>query len=73
MSGSRRAQKSAMNFSASSSDATFFQSFFSASVVRYWYSGDFSQSLYLSSAAARGPRRRDEESEEGEGGDRSLH
>ena len=53
-SGSRRAQKSATNFSASWSDAIFFHSFFSSSVARYAYSGDLSQSLYLSRAARVG-------------------
>ena len=53
-SGSRRAQKSAMNFSASWSEAIFFHSFLSSSVARYAYSGDFSQSLYLSRAARDG-------------------
>ncbi len=53
-SGSRRAQKRATNFSASWSDAIFFHSFFSSSVARYAYSGDLSQSLYLSRAASVG-------------------
>ncbi len=52
-SGSRFAQKSWTNLSASSSDVTFFHSFCSASVARNVNSGEFFQSLYRSRPAER--------------------